>query len=642
MLKYFAKFRVIVALILVVGLVFVVISACDLGDNPIITPGPSTFGILTPSEGVKVLVQGPVQILSAFQDADNISRVELLVREPNTAADKLLRSDVPDNGLVVQEWVPQQAGMHEVKIKAFTVDNELASKELTRQVEVIDGPAITLIDVVAAREESNQGAALQLPTSTPPPEIITTPQTETQQDDAVVVMVATVASAPTPTPIPHFPPPPPIPGVPPGPTQAELPALTPPVCDAAKYMGPFTANTSRRIMATGDDDIALKTMGGTMVHRAWRLQNIGTCTWGPGYELAFYGGRAMGSGGVAFESTFPTDPGRRNALVDTNRLIVPEGIPNQVAVVEVLLNVPPIPGIHQSYWRMRNPQGVYFGPIMGVTFEVVRECEFGILGAPVINKFEILGVGNVFKPESPTQVLAKYGQTVTLNWDIINTSNFDVVLEDPTGVVSTLSNTDPKGRSQFRVTKLGQYIVTVYADNGPCTVTEFVTIDVVPDDENLFELDVILSPTTAAANVGNAKVSASIELDTGNIIAEWRHFEKEATDFTLTAQGYRIATSEKCFEIFDWKVYCQDQQEWKPTGKAAPISLTGEGGVSNAATVAGIESQLCKGPDMENLGIRYWMQAKKQNGEPASPEYSNKVDTVCGGASSPPSEMFGP
>ena len=37
-----------------------------------------------------------------------------------------------------------------------------------------------------------------------------------------------------------------------------------------------------------------------MVHRAWRLQNVGTCTWGPGYELAFYGGRSMGSGGVAF------------------------------------------------------------------------------------------------------------------------------------------------------------------------------------------------------------------------------------------------------------------------------------------------------------------------------------------------------
>jgi hypothetical protein len=48
----------------------------------------------------------------------------------------------------------------------------------------------------------------------------------------------------------------------------------------------------------------------------------------------------MGSGGVAFESTFPGEPARRNTLIDSNRLIVPEGKPNQVAVVEVQLAAP--------------------------------------------------------------------------------------------------------------------------------------------------------------------------------------------------------------------------------------------------------------------------------------------------------------
>lgn len=469
-------------------------------------------------------------------------------------------------------------------------------------------------------------------------------------DIPVVVPTPTPPAPPTeepppppPTPTPFFPPPPPMPGVPPGPTQAQLPKLTPPVCDAAEYLGVFTAgdSTERRIFIPHDDQVPARVVAGSILHRAWRLRNIGTCTWGPGYELAFYGGRAMGSGGVAFESIYPADPGRRNTLVDNNRLIVPEGKPNQIAVVEVLLNAPSIPGIHQSYWRMRNPQGVYFGPIVGVTLEVVRDCrpEPGgpvIYGAPVINKFEIIGVGDVFRPNTPKQVQAVFGQTVTLEWDVINADNFDIILKNPLGDISTLSNTDPNGRAQFRASELGEYTITIYADNGACSYSDSVTVDVIPPEDEQFNLDLILAPSSAAANSANPAISASSTLSTGDITARWRHYDQETDKFTLYAQLYRRTFELKCplFDsIFGWKGHCyEDWSDWTPVGDKKVIEVGGEGDAQSSRTVPSLESSLCRpSTEKEQYGIKYVVRAEK-DGLPARPEFSNTVDTLCAAA----------
>ena len=651
MSNLFARFKIILALIVVLALILVVISACDLGIGPGIPQGPEVAEILAPETNAKVLAQSPVQILSAFDNPATISRVELLVTEPGANTETLLRSDVPDqNGVVLQRWLPQQTGTHTVRVVAYNDSNQV-QRELSRQFEAMSlsdvslPPQLTLVETLTGPEAFQPA----MPTALPGPEATALWATEVAAtaesagdaafEPPAVAVVQVVVEAAEPTPAPRYPPPPPIPGVPPGFTQDQLPDLVPPVCDAAQYLGPFTANAQRRVTATTEDDVPIKTAGGSLVHRVWRMQNIGTCTWGPGYELAFYGGRAMGSGGVAFESVFPVEPGRRNALVDTNRLIVPQGKPNQVAVLEVMLNVPPYPGIHQSYWRMRNPQGVYFGPIVGVTFEVVRDCDFGILGAPVINRFTILGVGDVFRPEGGAErVVAQFGQTVTMDWNIINTTNFDVTLEDPTGNVTTLSNTDPSARAQFLVTELGEYVVTIYADNGACTVTESVIVDVVPRDEDLFELDIILSPTSASANIGNASVAASSELSYGNISARWRHFDNEADTFMLTAQLYQNSKRENCplvDSIFGWKGHCSMADDWRPvsgSNTTATVTVaTGENASQGSATVTNVESNLCRGrvsTERVQYGIRYILRAEK-GGEPAFPEFSNSVDTLC-------------
>jgi hypothetical protein len=605
-----------------------VVSGCNfdfgIGDE---TPEPGPIrAIVAPLNQTKVLVGGPVQIESLYPN-ESLSRVELYVQGPGGAGEKLLRADVPgETGHVLQEWIPDLPGLYTLRTVAYNTSNQ-ALAPLTIQLEALEA-------VVASGGPSEE---IQPPTATPVPLPSPTPE--------VIVQVVTPENIiPTPTPPLEYPPPPPIPGVPKGPTQEQLPLKMPPVCDAAEYLGVFTASTSRRIFIPTDDQIAARVVGGAIVHRAWRLRNIGTCTWGPGYELAFYGGRSMGSGGVAFESVFPAEPGRRNAVVSNERLVVPEGKPNQVAIVEVLLNIPPYPGIHQSYWRMRNPQGVYFGPIIGVTLEVVRDCrpEPGgpiIYGAPIINEFIVLGVGDVYEPDAPADVLAEFGDTVTLQWDVINATNFDVVLENPLGQIFALSNTATRGRAQFIASELGRYIVTLYADNGPCAYTAEVIITVVPRDEDLFDLDIILSPTSAGAAAGQENVRVSDTLDVGEIAAEWQHIDPDVDRFVLLAELYHRESRRECLRIpwLDWQLpLCPTQENWVPTGVTRSIDVTDaisgrdeNRGVQGAANISNLESNLCgdRSPAADYF-IRYQMRAEK-DGRPANPPRSNVVDVQC-------------
>jgi hypothetical protein len=425
----------------------------------------------------------------------------------------------------------------------------------------------------------------------------------------------------------------------------------PPVCDSAEYIGSYASDTSRRVVITEPDDIAAKVVGGTTVFRAWRLQNTGTCTWGPGYELAFYGGRSMGSGGVAFEFTFPGEPPRRNALLDPNRLVVPQGEPNQVAVIELALVAPVTPGIHQSYWRMRNPHGVFFGPIVGVTMEVVRDCNFGIYGAPVINQFRILGVTDpvenitVFEPENPIEVTAKLGNTITLDWSIINAENFDIVLQNPVNRLETLSTQQQSGRVSFPVETLGRYVITLYADNGSCTVSAVVYINVVPRVGEEFVLDIILGASSrlagSAANAANVQVAANVAAS--DAVVEWEHPDPNANNFTLRTQLIKAGTEPQCTSDI---TQCQDETWWQwPLMKdlcEAIFCSADEGTIigsaaravgndaQGSATVAGV-TDLCREAPLdstEQYSLRFQMLAER-DGVAANPPRSNVVVVPC-------------
>lgn len=636
----YSKFRVIVALVLTILLVAVVISACNLGiDGEPPGPEPVRTGILAPTDQTRTLVGSPIQIQSAYP-GDNLSRIELFVQGPAGSEEKLLRADVPTDGVVVQAWTPTEPGLYTIKTVAYAANNE-AQPAQSIQIEVLDSLVVSAAAPQIIEEPSDQAAAFA-----PPPQVVE--EAPTAEPPIRIVVIEPADMAPTATPPLLYPPPPPLPGIPKGPTQDQLPEKMPPVCDAAEYLGVFTTDqVDRRIFIPTDDLEAARVVGGSTVHRAWRLRNIGTCTWGPGYELAFYGGRAMGSGGVAFEAAYPADPGRTNALVNNERLIVPEGKPNQVAILEILLNIPPTPGIHQSYWRMRNPQGVWFGPIIGVTLEVVRDCKQipgqpETFGAPVIDTFRVLGVGDVFRPITPTNVIADFGDTVTLEWNVVNATNFDVVLENPLGEISALSNTTIKGRAQFVAGELGDYTITIYADNGACAFTDEVKVRVIPRDQDLFELDIILSPTSAGAgaNASNENIRSSESLELGNIQAEWQHIDTDVNQFILAANLQQRERTTDC-SIFGYQkpswlswLPCQTTERWVTIGAQTQVDVSGAAvetgtGVQGSVAVSNIERNLCGGRN-QNFRIVYKMLAR-QDGRPATPAESNEVAVICSG-----------
>lgn len=618
-MKYLAnKSGLILTLILSLALITTLFSACNLFGEEEEPEGPVTSVIYAPPENVQALAGSPIQIQSAHPNPANIARVELLVSRENEPEARLIRSDVPEGNVVLQEWVPPEAGLYTVRVRAVSRTPDTPATEITRQIRVID---LAGSGVAVAGE-------LQPPVRIAPTVVLAVPpatQTPTVVDDAGAAFVMEVAVQPTPTPTPPrlYPPPPPAPGVPWGPTQAELPNFTAPVCDNAEFIDIFALDRGRRISITEPDQVAARSVAGTTVFRAWRVRNIGTCTWGPGYELAFYGGRTMGSGGVAFEATFPGEPARRNTVVDNNRLIVPEGKPNQTAVLEIQLEVPSIPGIHQSYWRLRNPQGVFFGPIFGVTLEVVRECGFStptnrIYGAPVINRFEILGVGNVYRPENPVNVRAKLDEPIWLEWNIINATNFDIVFEDPTGNLRTETTNRTSDRTSFIPETVGPHRITLFADNGVCTAEATVNIEVEPHEGEQFRFNLIFA---AGSQISSADAAASFStaVREGTTQIEWTHFDPDTNRFYLIAETERVV--EEC--PFDWDWACYETTDLQ---REVVLRLDGRGSEVNRATVANLVSRSCRGASGET--VVYYMQAFV-DGRPAEPEFSNRIEAFC-------------
>ncbi|MBP8291613.1 MAG: transporter substrate-binding domain-containing protein [Caldilineaceae bacterium] len=87
--------------------------------------------------------------------------------------------------------------------------------------------------------------------------------------------------------------------------------------------------------------------------KIWRMQNIGTCTWDTGYQLAFVSGNQPGAdmGGTAVPMAQNVPPG---ATVD----------------IAASLRAPSTYGTFQGFWKMRNSQGQSFGQVVWVGIQV--------------------------------------------------------------------------------------------------------------------------------------------------------------------------------------------------------------------------------------------------------------------------------
>jgi hypothetical protein len=109
------------------------------------------------------------------------------------------------------------------------------------------------------------------------------------------------------------------------------PSITLTVCNRAAAGSP--------IDVTIPDDTEME--AGETFTKIWKLQNIGSCTWTTGYMASYFYGERMGG-----PDTVPLED------------VVPPGSSVEI-IVEMV--APASPGTYQSNWKLRNPEGEWFG-----------------------------------------------------------------------------------------------------------------------------------------------------------------------------------------------------------------------------------------------------------------------------------------
>jgi hypothetical protein len=122
---------------------------------------------------------------------------------------------------------------------------------------------------------------------------------------------------------------------------------TPETCiDGMTFVGDLNLDdrnmTAPPVMAPGED-----------FAKGWRLRNSGTCTWQPGYAIAYVNGNRVEAsmGGQA------TPVGRTVA-------------PGETVDIYVNLRAPQVYGTFQGFWQMRNGDRQYFGEVIWVGIQV--------------------------------------------------------------------------------------------------------------------------------------------------------------------------------------------------------------------------------------------------------------------------------
>jgi hypothetical protein len=78
--------------------------------------------------------------------------------------------------------------------------------------------------------------------------------------------------------------------------------------------------------------------------KTWKIKNIGTCTWGEGYELVFS------------YSSLPNDDALNGVAQPLTAAIAPQ----QEVDVSVQFTAPDLPGTYFSVWTMRNAKDISF------------------------------------------------------------------------------------------------------------------------------------------------------------------------------------------------------------------------------------------------------------------------------------------
>ncbi|MGA9531119.1 MAG: NBR1-Ig-like domain-containing protein [Anaerolineales bacterium] len=122
---------------------------------------------------------------------------------------------------------------------------------------------------------------------------------------------------------------------------APLPSETPPPTSSpsASSEGPCQNQASFVDDVTIPDNTRLQADESFV--KIWRLRNAGDCRWTPAYLVAFIGGHMLGAPGSVPLST--------------------QVAPGQTVDLTVDMQAPDSHGTYQGYWKLRSPEGEYFG-----------------------------------------------------------------------------------------------------------------------------------------------------------------------------------------------------------------------------------------------------------------------------------------
>jgi len=160
--------------------------------------------------------------------------------------------------------------------------------------------------------------------------------------------------------------------------------------------------------------------------KTWRLLNTGATVWGDGYALVFVGGDQRGS-----PLAIPVPPTGPGAQVD----------------LSTTLTTPADYGQWRGYWRLRSPEGVYFGPLIWVQLNTAPGAVASVDAGPSVSPPAADGAkpdpyaaapAGLAPAAAPSCTVAGLpsvtaGPTVTVNWsggDGTGALNYEIQYRD--------------------------------------------------------------------------------------------------------------------------------------------------------------------------------------------------------------------
>jgi hypothetical protein len=147
----------------------------------------------------------------------------------------------------------------------------------------------------------------------------------TASDLDTIVVVVTGAPAPAPTALP-----------------TGAPTAAPTVVVPTPGPGPCANNAAFIADVTVPDGTSFQP--NQQFNKIWRVQNVGSCTWNPKYQLASVGGERM---------------------TNLTQVAVPSNIaPGHTADLLVAMTAPAAGGVHAGQWQLRDEFGTAFGPVL--------------------------------------------------------------------------------------------------------------------------------------------------------------------------------------------------------------------------------------------------------------------------------------